>query len=72
MAKIHIASGEHFEHSHSQDSTSRVLSGTVEIMLNDVTIQMSQDEELKVPAFCSHSFRNIGVDEVIIDCSYGP
>jgi quercetin dioxygenase-like cupin family protein len=71
MAKIYISSGENFEHAHCQESTSKVLNGTVEVMLNGLVIQMSQGEELKIPAYCAHSFRNIGEDEVVIRCAYG-
>lgn len=72
MSKICIAPGEYFEHTHSRNSISHVISGKIDISLNGVVVEMSQGEEINIPAHCPHSFQNSSTEEVVIGCSYGP
>jgi len=72
MARIILETNEIFEHFHSDDSTSELISGEALYHCEGQTIKMKIGEKIHTPAGSAHKMENIGKSNAQIDCNHVP
>jgi mannose-6-phosphate isomerase-like protein (cupin superfamily) len=63
--------GEKFEHFHSDESLTELVSGQAVLSLPDRDIELEVGKPVSVPAGVSHTLVNIGQTEACIGCKHG-
>lgn len=72
MADILLEPGESFEHFHVDESTSELVSGSVELVLPSETRIMKQGREERIPAKTRHVLKNTGEKVARVRCLHWP
>jgi mannose-6-phosphate isomerase-like protein (cupin superfamily) len=70
MAVITLKPGERFAHSHDVVSTTRLVTGNVDLTVGDVTVRLTA-VPISVPAATVHTVHNVGTKIAKVECDYG-
>jgi mannose-6-phosphate isomerase-like protein (cupin superfamily) len=68
MARIVLDPDEVFEHIHSCESTTVLLSGSATLHMGGRSLPFNVGEPVSVPANTSHVIRNTGDSEAVVGC----
>lgn len=71
MARIILDPGEEFEHYHTDESLTRLVSGRVTLTCEGQSRELCRNEAVCVPAGAAHTIVNIGSTRARVDCSHG-
>ncbi len=71
MAKIILQPNEVFEHSHNEESFTKLLSGKATYEDSKQKIELPLNEAIKIAPMQSHKVKNIGTGECTIECWHG-
>lgn len=70
MAKIILEPNETFEHFHSEESSTTLLSGSAHYRMGDVEQELELNVPVLTPATKSHILTNTGSKECVLGCSH--
>jgi quercetin dioxygenase-like cupin family protein len=70
MAVIVLKPGERFSHSHDVISTTRLLTGNIELTFGGTTTTLTA-VPVVIPADTLHTVHNVGVKIAKAECDYG-
>ena len=70
MAKIEIEPGERFEHMHPMVSTTTLVSGSAELLMDGATIPLAVGVPVTIPARAAHVLINVGPVRAVLRCGY--
>ncbi len=70
MALITLDVAEAFEHSHDHVSTTCLVDGQAELLIEGVAHALEKEKTIVVPANTSHTIRNCGNTSAIISCGH--
>jgi mannose-6-phosphate isomerase-like protein (cupin superfamily) len=71
MAKIILEPNEVFEHFHSEESTTTLLSGRAHYRMENFEQDLELNVPILTPATKSHSITNTGLVECMFGCGHG-
>lgn len=70
MAKITLNPNEKFEHIHTIESTTELISGNLIYHCNNQKIVMEKNKTIITPPNVPHTMENIGTTEAIFNCNH--
>lgn len=68
MAKLILDVGESFEHQHSHDTITTLVSGEVALKMGGRVQKLVRGEAMQIPRSLSHQIINTGKSEAVIEC----
>lgn len=63
-----LAPGEKFEHTHQGESTTTLLTGSVDIVVDGVRTALPLDQPIPVPPHVNHVLINVGDVPAVLEC----
>jgi mannose-6-phosphate isomerase-like protein (cupin superfamily) len=66
--RLTLAPGEVFEHTHQYDSTTTLLKGSVEVVVDGVRTALARGVATPIPARVPHTMVNVGRSVAVLEC----